>query len=106
MKYLTLELIHSHLRIDSDIEDTLLVMYAESAEDSVLNDIGRSYEEVVETYGAMPKPLMHATLLLVDLSYKQRGPIDSYHMSVVPYGYDRLVKPYIKLVTDEEEDEG
>ena len=37
MKWLTLELIKKHSRIDSNVEDDLLTIYGESAEDTVLN---------------------------------------------------------------------
>ena len=42
MKWLTLELIKKHSRIDSNVEDDLLTLYGESAEDTVLNYIGKT----------------------------------------------------------------
>ena len=47
MKYLTLEMIKGHSRIQFDCEDDMLQLYAESAEDTVLNMLNRSYEDLV-----------------------------------------------------------
>ena len=47
--------------------------------------------------GTMPAQLMQAALMLVDVSYNNRAPISNQNMSVVPYTFDILVKPYVKL---------
>ena len=57
MKWLTLDWIKKHSRIDFNGEDDLLEMYGEAAEEAVLNIINRSYTEVIETYGDVPKGL-------------------------------------------------
>ena len=51
MKWLTLEQIRKHLRIDDDmtLEDDLLELYGESAEDAVLALLCRSYVNVLLT---------------------------------------------------------
>lgn len=97
MKWLTLAYIKEHSRLDYNIEDDLLTIYAESAEDQVLNDIGRSYVELLEWKGEVPKAIIHASLMLVDFAYEQRSPVDKINWSVVPYTYERLIKPYIRL---------
>jgi uncharacterized phage protein (predicted DNA packaging) len=97
MKWLTLEYIKKHSRIDFDCEDDLLNIYGESAEDTVLNVIARSYTEVIELYGEVPKPLFVAALMLVEVSYTQRAPITQQNMYTVPYAFDMMVKPYMKL---------
>ena len=104
MKWLTLEKIKAQLRIDPSftLEDEILTMYGESAEDSVLDIIRRSYTEVMEKYGTVPTPLVHASLMLVDISYKERGPVSSQNLYQVPYAVDFKLKPYMKL-TDEDE---
>ena len=99
MKWLTLEWIKKHSRIDFDCEDTLLELYGESAEDTVLNVIARSYTEVIEQYGEVPKPLFVAALMLVETSYTQREPITQQNMYTVPYAFDMMVKPYMRLVS-------
>lgn len=99
MKWLTLEKIKEQLRIDQNftLEDNILTMYGESAEESVLDIIRRSHEEVLEKYGKVPTPLVHASLMLVDISYKERGPVSSQNLYQVPYAVDFKLKPYMKL---------
>lgn len=97
MKFLTLEYIKKHSRIDYDIEDGLLELYGASAEDTTLNMLNRSYENLIETYGEVPSAIMQAALMLVDVSYLQRSPISMQNMSVVAYTFDALIKPYMIL---------
>lgn len=104
MKWLTLEYIKMHSRIDYSCEDTLLQIYGEAAEEVVLNAINRSYYGVIRTYGSIPKPLYEAALMIVDLSYQQRSPVSSQHMSAVPYTFDIFVKPYAKQTYDRDLD--
>lgn len=101
MKWLTLDYIKKHSRIDFDGEDDLLNIYGESAEDTVLNVIARSYTEVIETYGEVPKPLYVASLMLVEVSYTQRAPITQTNLYTVPYSFDMMVKPYMRLASNE-----
>ena len=105
MKWLTLDKIKAQLRIDPSftLEDEILTMYGESAEDSVLDIIRRSYTEVMEKYGTVPTPLVHASLMLVDISYKERGPVSSQNLYQVPYAVDFKLKPYMKLSDDDEQ---
>lgn len=100
MKWLTLEWIKAHSRIDFNGEDELLELYGESAEDTVLNVIARSYTEVIELYGEVPKPLYVASLMLVEVSYTQRAPITQTNLYTVPYAFDMMVKPYMRLASN------
>lgn len=97
MKWLTLEWIKKHSRIDFDCEDELLGIYGEDAEQTVLNIINRSFDDLIEQYGEVPKPLYVAALMLVEVSYTQRAPISQQNMYVVPYAFDMKIKPYMKL---------
>ncbi len=109
MKWLTLDYIKSHSRIDYDGEDDLLMLYGEAAEQTVLNLTNRTFDELMEKYGveavteegdtvkAMPPTIMQATLMLVDNSYQQRSPASAQQLYAVPYTFDILIKPYIKL---------
>ena len=101
MKWLNLEQIKAQLRIEPDFhdEDTLLEMYGESAEEVLLNYLNRSYEDIMEVYGRIPAPLRHASLMLVDTSYQYRSPVSTQSMSLVPYTFDLLVKPYMRLAS-------
>ena len=97
MKWLSIDYIKQHSRIDFDCEDGLLEMYGDSAEDTVLAVCNSTYDDLVEVYGHIPAPLYHAALLLVDNSYQNRTPASQQQLYAVPYGFDLLVKPYMKL---------
>lgn len=101
MKWLTLSRIKQQLRIEADFteEDELLTMYGDSAEAVLLNYLNRSYDDIIEVYGHMPAPLVHASLMLVDTSYQYRSPVSTQSMSLVPYTFDILVKPYMRLAS-------
>ena len=101
MKWLTLDWIKAHSRIDFDCEDTLLELYGEAAEEAVLNIINRSYTEVMEYYGEVPKGLYIAALMQVEASYDHRSAVSQQQLYDVP-GFSIHVKPYIKLASNNE----
>lgn len=100
MKWLTLDWIKDHSRIDFDEDDKVLELYGEDAEDTVLNIIGRSYTELIELYGEVPKPLWVAALMLVEVDYNHRSATAMRNMYDVRYGFDLRIKPYVKLASD------
>lgn len=102
MKWLTLDWIKQHSRIDFDCEDGLLEMYGDSAEDTVLNICNRTYDDLMEVYRHIPAPLYHAALMLVDTSYTNRQAVSMQSPHTMPYGFDLLVKPYMRLTTKTE----
>lgn len=97
MKWLTIDYIKQHSRLDFSDEDSVLDLYGSAAEETVLNYLNRTYQELLEQYGEVPAPIRQATLLLVDHSYTQRSPASAQNMSIVPYSFDILVKPYMRL---------
>ena len=103
MKYLTIEYIKEHSRIDYDCEDAILELYGNAAEMTIAQYLNRgdTVEECVqsltEKYGEVPAPIIQAALLLVDHSYDHRSPVSPTNMYQVPYSFDILVKPYMKL---------
>lgn len=98
MKYLKIEYIKQHSRIDFDCEDAVLELYGTAAEDTVLNILNRSLDELKEMNdGNVPAPVIQATLMLTENSYLHRAPADSVNLYAVPYGIDILIKPYMKL---------
>ena len=99
MKWLTLDWIKKHSRIDFDCEDDLLELYGEAAEEAVLNIINRSYTEVMEYYGEVPKGLYVAALMQVEASYDHRSAVSLQNLYDVP-GFSIHVKPYMKLASD------
>ena len=107
MKWLTVEYIKQHSRIDYDCEDALLQLYGVAAEETVMNIIGRDYNDIVENFGTeempIPAAIIQATLILVDTSYMQRTAVSPQQMSPVPYAFDFLIKPYMRLATKKNE---
>ena len=106
MKWLTIEYIKTHSRIDYDCEDSLLELYGEAAEQSVLNVINRSFEELLEVFGIptadpdkklVPAPIIQASLMIVDNSYQFRAAATPQNIYATLYGVDALIKPYMKL---------
>ena len=100
MKFLTLDYIKKQLRIDWSEEDTLLDEYGMAAETTVLNLLNRKYYDLVEQYGEVPAPLVQAAMLLVGQSYQHREAASAQNMSSVPYAFDLLIKPYMRLTSD------
>lgn len=99
MKFLTLEEIKQQLRIEPDftLEDTLLTRYGESAERTICELCRRTTDDFVSDYGAVPSDIVHAALLLVTASYEHRSAVSMQNLSIVGYGFDLLVKPYMRL---------
>lgn len=97
MKYLTLDFIRAHSRIDHDCENDLLELYGSSAEEFVLRSLDRSLDDLLDEFGEIPAPIIEATLMIVDNSYKHRSPADPTNMSIVPYGFDSKLLPYMHL---------
>ena len=96
MKWLTIDLIKEHCRIDGDDQNAVLKLYGEAAEEAVLNLCNRTMEDVVEEYGTVPKDLYVAALLQVEESYNHRSAVSQQQLYDVP-GFSLHVKPYIKL---------
>lgn len=101
MKWLTISDIKKQLRVDFDDEDDVLELYGSAAEDTVLNYMNRTYQDVLEDYGEVPAAIRQATLMLVDNSYQHRSPAESTQMYYVMYGFDTLVRPYMRLVSSD-----
>lgn len=99
MKWLSIEFIKKHSNIDFDCDDDLLELYADSAEETILELTRRTYEELVEMgHGKMPAKLYAAGLMLVDNSYTHRNPSSSQQLSIIPYNnLDFYIKNYVKL---------
>ena len=100
MKFLTIDYIKQQLRIDWSEEDTILDEYGKAAEDTWLNLLNRSYHDLLESYGEVPAPLVQAALLLVGESYQHREPSSAQNLSSVPYAFDLLIKPYMRLSSE------
>ena len=102
MKYLTIDYIKQHSRIDFDCEDDLLEMYGDAAEDAIAQVLnrGKDAEEMVadltEVYGHVPAPIYVVTFMLVDSIYQNRGKDLVQEVRSNPT-FALLLKPYMKL---------
>ena len=56
LKWLNLEAIHQHCRIDFVCEDAELEQYGIAAEQAILDLTRRTYENFIDTYGRIPTP--------------------------------------------------
>lgn len=105
MKWLTLKDIKAQCRIPTDFteEDELLTGYGNSAESTILRNLNRTFYDLTEQYGAVNaqnhawSDIINASKMLVDVWYQHRSPLDGLSMSIVPYTFDLLIKPYMKL---------
>ena len=99
MSMLTLDLIKQQCRIEPEMteEDSLLELYGNAAEETVLNYCNRTLESLYEEYGSIPTAITQGALLLVANSYKNREPASITNLYLVPYTFDALVKPYMIL---------
>ena len=98
MEYLSIEYIKKHSRIDYDCEDDLIDVYGSAAERAILKLLGRSLDDLKEPNdGLVPQDVIVATFQLADNLIRHRSPVEQVNLSVVPYGYDLMLKPYIVL---------
>ena len=98
LRWLTLNRIKQQCRIEPEFtdEDEWLNEAGSSAEDAVLNLLGRSYEDMYEEYGRIPSAVFQASLMLVASLYKDR------EKDLVQEAHDNktfafLLKPYMRL---------
>ena len=109
MEFLTLEYIKDHSRLTFDCDDQLLELYGDSAEETLagLLNRGKTVEQMVasltEEYGQVPAQCYHAALMLTEQAYNHRGPTSPTNMSIVPYGFDLLVKPLMRLTLNSDD---
>lgn len=97
MKWLTIDYIKAHSRIDFDCEDSLLELYGDAAEETALNLMQRTETDLIEKYGKIPKSVMQATLLFVGDLYKNREMQITGNSNNINPAFGTLLKPYCKL---------
>ena len=97
LKWLSLEAIHAHCRIDFNCEDAELEQMGITAEQAILDLTRRTYENFIDTYGRIPDPIFNASLLLVQNLYNNRDAADSQKKEASLYGFDLLLKNYMVL---------
>ena len=72
LKWLSIDAIHAHCRIDFACEDAELEQMGIAAEQAILDLTRRTFDNFIDTYGRIPDPIYNATLLLVQSLYKNR----------------------------------
>ena len=86
LRFVTLEEIKNNARIEL------------SAEDTVLNLMERTVEDILEEFNdEIPEPICHATLMLATHYCLHRTPFETIPLHAVPYTIDVMLKPYIRL---------
>ena len=103
MNYITFDQIKAQLRLDdeqAELEQIRLEGMAMAAEEAVLDIMRRSLIDVILTYNGIPQRLIQVTLLLVDEWYQRRSPVEQGQLSPVPYAFDFMLKPMMRLSGD------
>ena len=59
--------------------------------------VAEAIASLTEQYGEIPESVIEAALELVDHQYQYRGLVSPTSISTVPYNWDLLLKPYMKL---------
>jgi len=102
MKWLSLDYIKQHSRIDFDCEDDLLELYADSAEETIAGLLNRGdtvddcVASLTEQYNHVPANLYEAGLMLVEQSYQNRSAVSMQNL-YYNHAFDMKIKRYMKL---------
>ena len=97
LKWLSIDAIHAHCRIDFACEDAELEQMGITAEQAILDLTRRTYENFIDTYGRIPDPIYNATLLLVQSLYKNRDAEEQRDSKEIAFGFSFMVKNYMVL---------
>ena len=97
LKWLSLDAIHTHCRIDFNCEDAELEQMGITAEQAILDLTRRTYENFIDTYGRIPDPIFNASLLLVQSLYKNRDAEEQRDSKEIAFGFSFMVKNYMVL---------
>ena len=97
LKWLNLDAIHQHCRIDFNCEDAEIEQMGRTAEQAILDLTRRTYENVIDTYGRIPDPIFNASLLLVQSLYKNRDAEEQRDSKEIAFGFSFMVKNYMYL---------
>lgn len=90
MSIVTLDQVREHLRYDTEDNDSMLEMYIQAAESSVLNFVTDKFES------GYPADLKHAVLLMVGMFDREREPSkeSSITDNYLPPAVRALLYPY------------
>ena len=97
LKWLSIDAIHAHCRIDFACEDAELEQMGIAAEQAILDLTRRTFDNFIDTYGRIPDPIFNATLLLVQSLYKNRDAEEQRDSKEIAFGFSFMVKNYMVL---------
>ena len=97
LKWLSVDAIHQHCRIDFNCEDAELEQMGITSEQAILDLTRRTYENFIDTYGRIPDPIFNASLLLVQSLYKNRDAEEQRDSKEIAFGFQFLIKNYMCL---------
>lgn len=98
MKYLTLDYIRSHSRLNFNCDDAELELIGKAAEEIVLHYLNRTLDDLKESNGGeVPASVIEATLCIVDNNYQHRGVSTQATQNSVLWGVDSMLKPFMIL---------
>ena len=97
LKWLSIDAIHAHCRIDFNCEDAELEQMGITAEQAILDLTRRTFENFIDTYGRIPDPIFNATLLLVQSLYNNRDAEEQRDSKEIAFGFSFMVKNYMVL---------
>ena len=94
----SIELLKHQVRWDEFSNDEeYLQALLDAAVDSVIASTHRTEDELKNKYGAFPRQLVLASVMVAAHWYNQREAVTAVNMQAVPLAYDYLVKPFRKL---------
>lgn len=105
MQFLTLEQIKQQLRLSdeqAELERMRLEGYGAAAEEAVLAITRRSLTNLILTYDGLPERVVQCALMLVDEWYQHRAPVTQGALAPVPYAFDLILKPIMRLTGNDE----
>lgn len=97
LRWLSVDAIKTHCRIDFDCEVAELEQFGVEAEQAILDLTRRTYENFIDTYGRIPDPIFNASLLLVQSLYKNRDAEEQRDSKEIAFGFSFMVKNYMVL---------
>ena len=97
LKWLSIDAIHAHSRIDFNCEDAELEQMGITAEQAILDLTRRTFENFIDTYGRIPDPIFNASLLLVQNLYNNRDAEEQRDSKEIAFGFSFMVKNYMVL---------
>lgn len=105
MAEVSLDILKKEMRLPSDFtdHDEILSLDLNTAEEAITSACNRTVDELKEMGGGeFPAQLSKAELALAKHYYNHDLVADERSLTATPFGISTLIKPFVKLVDDEE----